>query len=96
MKYIGWICAAVALLAGVTAWLLLTAKDAPETFLEDDPQVRAHPDYPVRVKDVDALAGTVVVERDVPIPLRDGTQLSANVFRPAGPGPFPVVMAFTA
>jgi uncharacterized protein len=34
----------------------------------------------------------IVVERDVPIAMRDGTILRANVFRPAGDGPFPTVM----
>ncbi|MFD4577565.1 CocE/NonD family hydrolase [Streptomyces sp. NPDC058417] len=29
---------------------------------------------------------------DVPVPVRDGTVLRADVFRPAGPGPAPVIM----
>jgi putative CocE/NonD family hydrolase len=32
--------------------------------------------------------GSVVVERDVPIPTRDGGFVAADVYRPAGPGPF--------
>ena len=35
------------------------------------------------------------IERDVPCPLRDGTVLRADVFRPEGPGPFPVVLLRT-
>jgi predicted acyl esterase len=35
-------------------------------------------------------------EKDVPIPMRDGLQLSANIFRPEKPGKFPVILAFTA
>src|SRR5712691_1652960 len=35
------------------------------------------------------------IERDVPCPLRDGTVLRADVFRPEGPGPFPVVLMRT-
>lgn len=34
-------------------------------------------------------------EADVAIPMRDGTRLSANIFRPAGPGPWPVILART-
>ncbi|MDH3403083.1 MAG: CocE/NonD family hydrolase [Acidobacteriota bacterium] len=32
------------------------------------------------------------VERDVAVPMRDGVVLRANVWRPAGPGPFPVLV----
>ena len=77
-------------------YLAFNAKDPPGTFLEDDPEIRADPDYPVAIADSASLEGEMVVERDVWIPLRDGTRLSANLFRPKGPGPFPVVMAFTA
>jgi predicted acyl esterase len=34
----------------------------------------------------------ILLERDVPVPLRDGTTLRANVFRPDRAGRFPVVM----
>jgi predicted acyl esterase len=37
----------------------------------------------------------LVVERDVEVPMRDGTILRANVYRPAGGGPFPVIMERT-
>jgi putative CocE/NonD family hydrolase len=34
----------------------------------------------------------VIVERDVRIPVRDGTLLAGDLFRPAGPGKFPVIL----
>ncbi len=38
-------------------------------------------------------AGTdMVVKRDVAVPMRDGTILRADVYRPEGPGPFPVLV----
>ncbi len=36
-----------------------------------------------------------VIEADVPIAMRDGLRLSANIYRPATPGRYPVIMAFT-
>ena len=38
----------------------------------------------------------IKIEKDVPIPMRDGLKLSANIFRPEKPGKFPVIIAFTA
>lgn len=44
------------------------------------------------------LAATQVVyaefifERDVPIPMRDGTKLTANIFRPEEEGQYPVIL----
>ncbi|WP_283134718.1 CocE/NonD family hydrolase [Rhizohabitans arisaemae] len=37
----------------------------------------------------------VVVERDVPVPMRDGVTLRADVFRPAEPGRYPVLLTRT-
>jgi predicted acyl esterase len=37
-------------------------------------------------------AGTVLVEQDVGVPMRDGTVLRVNVHRPPGDGPFAVVL----
>src|SRR3954451_15214755 len=37
----------------------------------------------------------IAVERDVAVPMRDGTILRANVFRPAEGGPFPVLVMRT-
>jgi len=39
--------------------------------------------------------GAVEVELNVPVPMRDGTVLRANVFRPDGPGPHPVLVMRT-
>lgn len=36
--------------------------------------------------------GTLITEHDAPIALRDGTALRANVYRPTGDGPFPVLV----
>ena len=35
---------------------------------------------------------TATVELDVPVPVRDGIVLRANVFRPAGAGGYPVLL----
>lgn len=43
--------------------------------------------------EVTAAPPGLVIERDVPITVRDGTVLRANVYRPPGPGPFPCVMS---
>jgi hypothetical protein len=44
---------------------------------------------------VTASAGSITVEFNVRIPMRDGTALSANIYRPSGPGPFPAVLVRT-
>lgn len=36
----------------------------------------------------------VLVEEDVPIPVRDGTRLRCDIYRPDKPGRYPVIMAF--
>src|SRR5207253_8513149 len=38
---------------------------------------------------------SIKIERDVPVPMRDGTILRANVYRPASAGPFPVLVMRT-
>lgn len=40
-----------------------------------------------------AAAGPMIVQRDLPVPMDDGVILRADVFRPPGPGPFPVIMS---
>lgn len=35
---------------------------------------------------------TITVEIDVPAPMRDGTILRANIYRPAGEGRWPVLL----
>ncbi len=37
----------------------------------------------------------VLVERDIRIPVRDGEELSADIFQPDGPGPFPTLLLRT-
>ena len=39
--------------------------------------------------------GAVQMERDVPVPMRDGVILRAHVFRPDTPGPYPVLVLRT-
>ncbi|WP_306250149.1 CocE/NonD family hydrolase [Parvularcula sp. IMCC14364] len=87
---------AAVLLAGLFIHPVLTERDAPDAFLEDDPEIRANPDYPVKVMDVSALSDQIIIEKDVWVEMRDGTRLSANVYRPKAPGEYPVVMALTA
>src|SRR6185503_1070728 len=38
----------------------------------------------------------VVVQHDLPVPMRDGVLLKADVYRPSGPGRYPVVLQRTA
>ncbi len=49
----------------------------------------AHP--PVRV--YEPPRGSVVPERDVAVPMRDGVLLRVNVYRPPAGGPFPVIVS---
>jgi putative CocE/NonD family hydrolase len=37
-------------------------------------------------------AGQMLVEQDVAVPMRDGVLLRADIYRPSGPGPFPVLV----
>lgn len=39
-----------------------------------------------------SLAGDVVIERDVAVAMRDGVVLRADVYRPSGAGPYPVLV----
>lgn len=41
------------------------------------------------------MTETMTVEFDVPATMRDGTVLRANVYRPSGPGPWPVLLTRT-
>lgn len=36
----------------------------------------------------------MIVQRDLPVPADDGFVLRADVFRPSGSDPFPVIMSF--
>ena len=44
---------------------------------------------------VPAIAQDITVERDVMIPMRDGVRLAADIYIPAGDGPFPTVLSRT-
>ena len=39
-----------------------------------------------------ADADVLIVENDVMVPMRDGIRLRTDIFRPAGPGPYPVLV----
>src|SRR5262249_7704397 len=39
--------------------------------------------------------GTMVVEKNVMVPMRDGVRLATDIYRPAGEGQFPVVLIRT-
>jgi predicted acyl esterase len=39
--------------------------------------------------------GGIIVERDLMVPARDGVMLATDVYRPTGPGPFPVLFERT-
>ncbi len=38
---------------------------------------------------------SLILERDIPVPMRDGVRLFANLFRPAGDGPWAVILSVT-
>ena len=44
---------------------------------------------PVVIRDIEAIRDDVIVEDDVAVVVRDGTRLSAKVFRPASEGELP-------
>lgn len=52
--------------------------------------------YPVSIRKIDSLKDKINVEKGVPIIMKDGISLSANVFRPEKMGRYPVIMSFTA
>ena len=54
------------------------------------------PDSPFVSKDISELEGNTIVERDLAVMTRDGTRLSANVFRPKGADDVPVILTITA
>lgn len=50
---------------------------------------------PLVIRDIEDIRDDVIVEDDVAVVVRDGTRLSARVFRPASEGRFPVIMMMT-
>jgi len=47
--------------------------------------IEAHPDYP-----------HIIVEKDLHVPMPDGSYVAVDVFRPDGPGPFPAIVTMGA
>ena len=45
--------------------------------------------------ELEYMVGDAVVQRDVPAPMRDGTILRADVYRPREPGEYPVLVLRT-
>ena len=43
----------------------------------------------------DAPGGGIIVQKNVMVPMRDGVRLATDIYRPAGPGPYPVVLMRT-
>ena len=85
------LCASVVIGCGETAENQTTGcgDDGGRAGGDNDP-------YPVRIRSIEDLESSVVVEDDVPVIVRDDTRLSAKVFRPVSPGSYPVIMALTA
>jgi len=38
----------------------------------------------------------MIIEKDVPIPMRDGLKLAADIYRPEKPGKYLAIMGFTS
>ncbi|RZV56047.1 MAG: CocE/NonD family hydrolase [Deltaproteobacteria bacterium] len=51
---------------------------------------------PLVIRDIEDIRDQVIVEDDVGVIVRDGTRLSAKVFRPVAEGQYPVIMMLTA
>jgi predicted acyl esterase len=47
------------------------------------------------MRNLEYVGQRMVLERDAPITMRDGVTLRANIFRPLGEGPFPVILSAT-
>ena len=77
-------------MCAVSASFVLGCSDvgSDETPPEDRP--------PLVIRDIEAIRDQVIVEDDVGVVVRDGTRLSAKVFRPTSEGTFPVIMMLTA
>ena len=82
-------------LSGLAIAVLVNTDDI-YTYLEDKSEIQNHPDYPVRVTGGIGLDEIAIIEKDVAVPMRDGINLSANIYRPKSDGQYPVIMALTA
>jgi predicted acyl esterase len=47
------------------------------------------------MRNLEYIGGQMILERDAPITMQDGVTLRANIFRPPGEGPFPVILSAT-
>ena len=87
----------VLVMVTITIGGLWVLRDDPLPYIPSDlADLYSNPNSPVLITDVRELENAIVIERDVPVVVRDGIRLSANVFRPEASGPFPVVMMLTA
>lgn len=94
MKKLVIALAGLAILMLTGFWLV---KEDSATYIPSDlSDLYRNPDSPVILTDVSALEGEVIIERDLPVVVGDGTRLSANVFRPKERRTYPVVMMLTA
>ncbi|MEM7799966.1 MAG: CocE/NonD family hydrolase [Chloroflexota bacterium] len=66
------------------------------TIPPEHPDFLNHPAYPIEILPTDGIENKIIVEEDVGIVVQDGTRLSANLYRPAEPGAYPVIISFTA
>lgn len=71
-------------LAADVLWQLSTAKDLYDKHVRL-PSAKIDSGTPDRYAEV-------IIEKDVPIPMRDGVRLYANVYRPQAEGQFPVII----
>ncbi|MEX0344395.1 MAG: CocE/NonD family hydrolase [Rhizobiaceae bacterium] len=79
---------------GAIFWLLNSGPELhPPSDISD---LLASPDSPIVLTDVSDIEDEIIIERDLSVIVRDGTRLSANVFRPKGGQKYPVVMMITA
>ena len=51
--------------------------------------------YPLPTNPIAPCDYGIIVEKNLPVPMRDGVVLRANVFRPDKPGKYPVIMTYT-
>ncbi len=84
-----WLRTAVVAMGAVCASVVLGCGDPGSDEPADDGP-------PVVIRDIEDIRDDVIVEDDVGVVVRDGTRLSAKVFRPVAEGQYPVIMMLTA
>ena len=80
----------------LVALIWLMGRDAGIYYPSDLSDLYESPNSPVVVTDADELEAGITIESDLAVITRDGTRLSANVYRPIMHGRYPVVMMITA